>query len=313
MKRPSLFLVMSEIWTMTDPRDLRRLVDLAVVAEKAGFAGVMIGEHIVLGQNAASNGIPANPRDWLGIANHPLKTSHPSSLPLLSAIAAETATLRLLAAALLTPLRHPLAVAKDLATVDLISRGRLTILPSVSWQREEYEALEIPFEKRGKILDEQLEIWERLWRDGSPLSHQGEHFRFNDVYAEPTPYLPSGVPMWFGGETLTPWMVRRTVRYGKGAWPLKPMSPEEMDILRHAMTAAGRDMDELELAALIFGRPFKGSDDLLDLDEALEPVSNLYASGVTTFLLRPSVFIDDADQLGDFCRTVLAKVDALTS
>jgi len=85
--------------------------------------------------------------------------------------------------------------------------------------------------------------------------------------------------MWFGGESLTPWMVRRTVRYGKGAWPLKPMSPEEMDILRHAMAAAGRDMDELELGALIFGRPFKGSDDLLDLDKALEPVTDLYASG----------------------------------
>ena len=111
--------------------------------------------------------------------------------------------------ALLTPLRHPLIVAKELATLDLLSEGRLIAMPTVSWQREEYEALGVPFEARGAILDEQLEIWHRLWTVGSPVSADGEHFRFPAVFIEPPPHRVGGPELWIGGLTFAPWAIRR--------------------------------------------------------------------------------------------------------
>ena len=311
VRTPRIYFLLSEIWTMIDSRDLRGVVDLAVDIEKAGIHGVMVGEHVVMGANSATNGVPINPRDWLDEGAQPSKYPHPSSLHLLSAIASCTTTLQLIAGALLTPLRHPLVVAKELATVDLISQGRLTVLPSVSWQREEYEALGVPFEKRGKLLDEQLEIWKRLWRNGSPVSHDSDNFSFHDVYIEPAPWRQSGPPLWFGGTHLSPRLIRRTVRYGTACWPLTRLTAEDVDRLQRAMVESGRSPDELEIGAFLMGKPFRGADDRLDLDETLEPVGELYRRGITSFLLKPSVFIDDPEELGALCRDVVSKVGKL--
>jgi probable F420-dependent oxidoreductase len=288
------------------------VVDYAVQAEKAGFHGVMIGEHVVLGPNAASNGVPENPRDWIKRGNQHPTYPHPSSNILLSAIAASTTKLRLLAAALLTPLRHPLLVAKELATLDLLSNGRLIFMPAVSWQKEEYEALGVPFDQRGRILDEQLEIWDKLWKNGSPVSHQGGHFRFDDTWVEPSPYRRGGPDMWMGGLQCAPWVVRRAVKYAKGFFCILPPTDVQLAELREAMTAAGRSMSEMELGAFLFGPPFKDATSLLDLDEALAPVPDLVRRGFNTLVIKPSQYIDDGAKFGAFCRDVISKVDKLT-
>jgi probable F420-dependent oxidoreductase len=305
-----LYLILSESWTMADPREMRRFVDYAVEAEQAGFDGVMVGEHVVMGPNSAFRGKPENPRDWLMAGNQEPMYPHPSNLVLLSAMAAATSRIRLIAGALLSPLRHPLALAKDLATLDLVSEGRLVVIPGVSWQQEEYEALNVPFHERGAILDEQLEIWQRLWNGGSPVSFEGKHFRFSDVYVEPQPYRQGGPEIWIGGKTVSPWAVRRAVRYGRGFFPILPPTVADLDGLSEAMTAAGRDMSELELAGFVFGPPFQDATSLLDIDKALETLPGLVGRGISHLVIKPSQFIDDGDGLGAFCRSVKAKVEA---
>jgi len=305
MPDPKLMVLLSENWTMTDPRDLRGLVDLAVVAEDAGVDGVMIGEHVVLGPNAAINGTPANPRDWLGVANHPPGTPHPNGMHLLSAIAAVTSRVRLGAVAVLSPLRHPLVLGKELATLDLISRGRLVYLPAVGWQREEYEAIGAPFQQRGKILDEQLEVWERAWRD-EPVSHHGKHFNFESISFEPKPWRPTGPELWIGGMGLHPAALRRIVRYGKGYLPLGPLSPDDLAHLREAMEANGRSLEELELVGGIgMASPFPDAVGTKELASALDETRNPMVDGFSTFVIKPSQYIDDRDQLGDLCRDAL--------
>ncbi|MGZ5298478.1 MAG: TIGR03619 family F420-dependent LLM class oxidoreductase [Actinomycetota bacterium] len=305
----NLILILSENWTMTSPRDLPSLVRFAVEAEGAGFDAVMVSEHVVLGPDAGSHGPPANPRDYALPGNQDPSTPWPSSLVLLSALAAVTTRLRLVAGAIIPPLRHPLLLAKDLATLDLLSQGRLVVQPTVSWHRAEYEALGVPFTSRGALLDEHLAAWRVLWRD-TPASFEGAHYRFHDVFLEPKPFRPEGPTLWFGGSSLHERLLRRIVTYGQGFNPLGRPTSEELGRLRSAMTGAGRSIDELEMVGGTRGA-FPDPTSVADLEHALSSIPEQVASGFTSICIKPSQFIDDPARIGAFCREVVGRVAAL--
>jgi probable F420-dependent oxidoreductase len=301
-------MVLSENWTLTPPRDLRALVDMAVCAERAGVDTVMLSEHVVLGPSAGAAGRMQNPRDYAAPGNQDPATPWPDSTVLAAAIAAATSELRIALAAVIAPLRHPLLLAKQLATLDLLSTGRLVVQPTVSWAAEEYAALGVPFGERGAILDEQLEAMRAAWTQ-TPAAFAGKHFRFADVYCEPKPHRPQGPLMWFGGQTLHPALIRRIVRYGSGFHPFGTPTDAELVRLREAMSAAGRDIAELELVGGIRGR-FAGSDDVADLDQALAAVPGELARGFTSICFKPSMFTDDRGELGEVCARVVRHVAA---
>ena len=144
-------MVLTENWTLQPRPSLADLVDIAVEAEAAGVDGVMISDHVVLGPSANENGEPLNLRDYAMPGNQDPATPWPSPYVLLAAIAARTTSLRLVLGAIVSPLRHPLITAKDLGTLDLLSGGRLVVLPTVSWHRDEYAALGVDFHRRGAI------------------------------------------------------------------------------------------------------------------------------------------------------------------
>ncbi|WP_433179649.1 TIGR03619 family F420-dependent LLM class oxidoreductase [Actinoallomurus sp. CA-150999] len=308
---PRMQLVLSENWTMTGGRDLRTLVRWAREAEDAGFDSVMLSEHIVLGPDAGAAGRMANPREYALPGNQDPHTPWPSSVVLLSAIAAVTTRLRLAAAAIVAPLRHPLLLARELGTLDLLSEGRLIVLPTVSWSRDEYAALGVPYELRGKLLDEHLEGWELLWQE-SPATYQGEHYRFRDIYLEPKAYRPGGPTLWFGGAGLHPALLRRLVRYGHGFNPLGYPAGEEMRRLGDALAAAGREPSELELVGGTRA-VFPDERSCADLGRALADIPERMAAGYTTFCIKPSQFIDDPHGIAAFCRDVIRRVEALTA
>jgi probable F420-dependent oxidoreductase len=309
MGPPKLILILSENWTLTSPRDLRALVRFAADAEDAGFDGVMLSEHVALGPGADANGLPANPRDYALPGNQDPATPWPDSLVLLSAIAATTTRLRLVASAIIPPLRHAIPLAKSLATLDLLSEGRLVVQPTVSWHRAEYRALGIPFESRGDLLDEHLAAWRVLWAT-SPAWFAGRHYRFEDVYLEPKPFRPEGPTMWFGGKAVHDRLLRRLVSFGKGFNPLGSPSPEDLERLRAAMTEAGRDIGELEMVGGTRGS-FPDAQTVADLGRALEAIPGQLARGFSTICIKPSQFIDDPAKIGAFCREVVARVSAL--
>jgi probable F420-dependent oxidoreductase len=309
MAPPKLILILSENWTMTPPRDLPALVRFAIEAEDAGFDAVMVSEHVVLGPDAGSHGHPANPRDYALPDNQDPATPWPSSLVLLSAVAAVTMRLRLIAGAIIPPLRHPLLLAKDLSTLDLLSQGRLVVQPTVSWHRAEYDALGVPFTSRGALLDEHLAAWDALWRD-TPASFEGSHYRFHDVSLEPKPFRPGGPTLWFGGSSLHERLLRRIVTYGHGFNPLGRPAPEELERLRSAMAEAGRSIGELEMVGGTRGE-FPDPTSVADLGRALSSIPEQIAAGFTSICIKPSQFIDDPARLGTFCREVVQRVAAL--
>jgi probable F420-dependent oxidoreductase len=270
-----LILVLSENWTMASPRDLPALVRMARDAEDAGFDGVMVSEHVVLTGGSDASGLPKNPREYALPGNQDPAMPWPSSLLLLSAIASVTDRLRLVAGAVIPPLRHPLLIAKELATLDLLSEGRLVVQPTVSWHRGEYETLGVPFEQRGDLLDEHLVAWRAVWGD-SPASFEGRHYRFDDVYLEPKPWRPDGPPLWFGGSSMHPRLIRRIVTYGSGFNPLGRPVPGDIETLAATMAEAGRDIAELEMAGGTRAI-FPDGSSTADLRQALESIPEQWA------------------------------------
>ena len=307
--RPRLVLILSENHTLIPARDLGALVRMAVEAEAAGFDAAMVSEHVVLGPGADANGVPENPADYALPGNQDPSTPWPDALTVLAAVASATSRLRLVASSIIAPLRHPLLLAKQLATLDLLSEGRLVVQPTVSWLRPEYEALGVPFERRGELLDEHLAAWAALWRE-SPASFTGRHYRFSDVWQEPNPFRPEGPALWFGGETMHDRLLARLVRYGSGFNPLGRPGDEDLGRLRAGMAEAGRDIAELEMVGGTRGR-FAGPDVVADLGEALASIPAQLERGFTTICIKPSQFLDDPERIGAFCREVVERVEAL--
>jgi probable F420-dependent oxidoreductase len=308
MPAPRMCLILSENWTMTSGRDLPALVRWAREAEDAGFDSVMISEHIVLGPAAGAAGVMANPRDYAEPGNQDPATPWPSSIVLLSAIAAVTERIRLVAGAVIAPLRHPLLLARELGSLDLLSGGRLVVLPTVSWLAEEYAALGVSFRQRGDLLDEHLAAWTALWQH-TPASFDGRHYSFGDVYFEPKAFRNSGPQLWLGGAGMHRRMTERIVRYGAGFNPLGRPSAAEMQVLWDAMRAAGRDAASLELIGgtrAVFPDPASTAD----LGQALDVIPAQIEQGFTTFCIKPSQFTDDRADVARFCRDVIRRVGA---
>ena len=306
-----LVLVLSENWTLTSPRDLRALVEMAVVAEDAGFDAVMVSEHIALGPSAGAGGVMGNLRDYAMPGNQDPAMPWPSSLVLLSAVAAVTTRLRLAACAVIAPLRHPLLLARELGTLDILSEGRLVVQPTVSWHRDEYEALGVPFQQRGVLLDEHLAAWAAVWA-ASPASFHGEHYSFDDVYLEPKAWRPDGPRIWLGGQSVHPRLLKRIVRYANGFHPLGQPSVEDMEKLAAGLTEVGRDLAELELVGGMRA-VFPDDSSPSALEPALASLPAQIARGFGTFCIKPSQFVDDMAAYPAWCREVVGRVAELAA
>jgi len=311
MPVPRMLMIVSENWTLTDGRNLAELVRWARIAEDAGFDSVMISEHIVLGPDASDKGVMANPRAYALPGNQDPFTPWPNSLLVLSAMASVTTRIRLVASAVLAPLRHPLLLARELGTLDLISEGRLVVQPSVSWSRDEYTAMGIPFTERGRILDEQLAVMDLVFGK-SPASHHGRYFDFDDIYLEPKAHRPDGPRMWFGGQNAHEAVVQRLARYGHGFHPLGEPTVGDMRAVDEAMTAAGRDPADLELVGGVRVE-FGDDNSCADIGKAMDTIREQQEKGFTTFCVKPSMFIDDAAGLPAFCADVMRRADAMAA
>ena len=306
MAPPRLLLILTENHTLVDPDDLVGLVRLAIDAEAAGFDAVMASEHVALGPSAGALGRPLNPRAYAAPGNQDPATSWPSSNLLLAAVAAATRRVRLVMGAVIAPLRHPVLLAKELATLDRLSGGRLVVQPTVSWHREEYEALGVPFVERGRILDEQLAAMAALW-EHTPASHAGPRFAFKEVYSVPKPWRtdPARPRMWFGGQSMHPALLRRLVRYGDGFHPFGAATAADLAALQAGLAAAGRDPHGMEMVGGTRA-VFAGADDTADIDEATADFGDQIDAGFTTFCVKPSQHTDDPAEVRSLCAHIVS-------
>jgi probable F420-dependent oxidoreductase len=162
---------------------------------------------------------------------------------------------------LILPQYSPVQLAKRLATIDQLTRGRISLGVGLGWQVEEYAALNVPFAERARRMDENIRAMRALWTQ-SPASFAGEFVRFDRVHCDVSVVQPGGVPILIGGSTAP--AARRAGRLGDGFYPYV-ISPEELtERWRDVETAAreaGRDPAAIELTVWPGSWQFRGSLD----------------------------------------------------
>ena len=225
------------------------LTAFARAGERMGFDSVMIADHVVFPVKIDS------PYPYTVDGSFPGQGDQLEQLTLATYIAARTETLRLVTSVMILPHRNPVLTAKMLATIDFLSNGRLTVGAGVGWMREEFEALDArPFEKRGAVSDEILEIYKKLWTEDAS-AHEGEYYRFDAVRCEPHPVQKPHPPIWIGGHSLP--ALRRTAKYGDGWHPVgavdaAPLLPDEfqakLDRLYRLTAEQGRDPAAIQIS-----------------------------------------------------------------
>jgi probable F420-dependent oxidoreductase len=226
-------------------------VRLAQTAEEAGFAALWTVEHVVVPSGYQS----AYPYDPSGkMAGGAEEFDLPDPLIWLTWVAAHTTRIRLATGILILPQRNPVITAKELATLDHLSGGRVTLGVGAGWLAEEFAALGVPFADRGRRLDEYVAVMRALWTEDK-TDFSGEFFNFTQCISRPQP--PQGsIPVVVGGHT--PVAAKRAGRSGDGFFPGNASIEEITDLLaimRVAAEDAGRDPDQIAIIAGAGGAP----------------------------------------------------------
>ena len=222
---------------------------LAREGERLGLHSAMIADHIVFPVESQS------PYPYTVDRKHPSAGDALETFSILGVVAGATERLRLVTSVLVLPYRNPVLTAKMVASLDVLSGGRLTLGVGTGWLKEEFEALASPdFSERGAVTDEWISIFKQLWTQ-SPASFDGRFYRYADIRCEPFPAQKPHPPIWIGGHSRA--ALRRTARHGDGWHPVgaiaaSPLPPQEMrthlETLMRLTEAEGRDFAALTIS-----------------------------------------------------------------
>lgn len=221
-------------------------------AEELGFTHLAVPDHVVVPRTIDSRYPYSASGEFPGAASGACF----DQFALLAYVAAINSTARLLTSVTVIPHRGAVQTAKIVATIDVLSGGRMILGVGAGWMREEFEALGAPpFAERGRVTDEYLQAFKVLWSEDDPR-FEGEHVRFANISFLPKPVQKPHPPIWVGGES--PAALRRTARYGDVWFPIgnNPRHPldtlnrlgEGISGMRLAAEKHGRDPEEIGVA-----------------------------------------------------------------
>jgi probable F420-dependent oxidoreductase len=261
--------------------DWGALLDVARAAEAAGVDRLVVTDHVVLGPHLdayAWGRFPTAPDGpWL------------EPLTVLTAMAGVTRAVRLSTGILIAPLRPAAVLAKTVATLDVLSGGRVDLGVGVGWQREEYDALGLDFDDRGRLLDDTIAACRELWTQ-LPASYSSPSITFDGIFCSPQP-AQSRLPVWFAG-TLNDRNLRRIVELGDGWIPIMGASLDDIragvERLRANMT---RPFDVQAPLRLV--RRDEGD---VDMAETMQQVPELVGAGVTNVYVHLATIAPSAKE-----------------
>ncbi len=281
----------ANIGSFVDPVEAIRL---ARAAEAAGFESIWTVDHVVVPAGYQSR-YPYDPSGRLPAGEG---TVFPDPLIWLAYVAARTSTLRLGTGILIVPQRNPLVLAKELATLDSLSGGRMILGAGIGWLEEEFVALGVPFAGRVQRTEEAIAAMRALWSE-EQAGFDGTTVRFARCFLRPQP--PGGtIPVHVGGHS--PAAARRAGRIGDGFFPFG-VSPEELppliDLVQKSAEEAGRDPTAIEVTVQC---------NAIDGEEAITAVKALQGVGATRVLVPAVLFGSDPEPaLARYGEEVIAR------
>ncbi len=298
------------------PEALARLV---AHAEAKGFHSVMIADHVVFPVEINS------PYPYTVDGSFPGQGDALEQLALMSFIAAKTERLRLVTSVMVVPHRNPLLCAKTLATIDVLSKGRVTVGIGVGWMKEEFQALDAPdYHKRGKASDEYIDIFKTVWTQ-DPASYEGEFYSFAPLHCLPHPVQKPHPPIWIGGHSRP--AIRRTARMGDGWHPVGanaavPLPPDEfaplLSELKQRCEEEGRNYEDITISfkAPVYDpglpaapgkrKPFSGGP-----GEVVEDIHTYAGLGVSELIfdIRSPSLNQSLERIDHFAEEIMARAD----
>ena len=270
--------------------DLAGVIETAKIAEDAGVDQIVLPDHVAIGGRT----------DRYPYGKFPLPQDEPWLEPLttLAAMAGATSRIRLGTGILIVPLRPAPLLAKTLATLDVLSGGRLDLGVGSGWQREEFESSGIPFSGRTARMEETLRACRAIWSD-APASFMSKTVSFENLWSLPRPVQKDGIPIWIGG-SLTDGNLRRLVEFGAGWMPMdsRPDVLEQGKArLDRALQEAGRDPSTIGIRGQV--NPVR-ENRVVDLDRTLGQLDSLRAAGATVASFALGAFVRSRDEIGPF-------------
>ena len=231
-----------------NPRDLIRLV---TEGESMGFDYATFSDHVVIPNEIAT----AYPYSKTGKFPERASHGHHEQLTAMGFVAGATTTLRLVTSVMVVPYRPAVLTAKMIATLDVLSGGRVTLGVGTGWMTEEFEALGVPFGGRGRLTDEYLDAFVAVWQEDNPYQ-EGECVTMKNISLDPKPVQDPHPPIWVGGMAKA--AIRRAARIGQAWYPVLDDPKQPLDSLERCRAAlqdlgdlaaaAGRDRDSVNLA-----------------------------------------------------------------
>jgi probable F420-dependent oxidoreductase len=268
--------------------DLAGLVELARIADDTGIDQLVIPDHVVMGPHLEN--YPYGPFPL------PLEEPWPEPLTVLAAMAGASSRVRFGTGVLITPLRPAVLLAKTLATLDVLSRGRLEVGVGTGWQKEEYDAEGLDFARRWQLFDDGLRACKVLWRD-APAAFTSPTLSFREIWCLPRPAQAGGPPLWFG-VALGPKNLARIAELGAGWMPMDSR-PEALRAgiakLREAFRTAGRSFDGFGVRAHV--DYVRRADKSLDLDATLASIPARAEAGATSVSLALAQIVRSRDEI----------------
>jgi probable F420-dependent oxidoreductase len=266
---------------------------LAKACEEVGIESHWTVDHVVVPSGYEAEYPYASTGRMPGGEDSPI----PDPLIWLSYVAAATRAIKLATGILILPQRHPAYVAKEVATLDLLSGGRAILGIGIGWMKDEFDALGIPFEDRVARTEEACAALRTLWKPGAN-AFKGEHFRWNALESNPKPVQPGGVPIVVGGHVKG--AARRAARVGDGFFPMKiggGRLQELLDAMGEECARIGRDPKQIEITTALPG---------VDLDA----IRRLEDQGVSRLVMGPPAFDPEGLRKGldAFANGVMAKL-----
>jgi probable F420-dependent oxidoreductase len=272
------------------------VLELAGLADAMGVDELHVSDHVAISADAH--------HDKGG--HFPYAIDFPGwyePLTVLASVAAVTKCTRLSMNVLIAPLRPAILLAKQIATLDVISSGRVDAAFGVGWQKQEFDAANIPFEGRYRHVEEQIRVCRTLWA-GAPASFEGERVRFEDFYSLPLPVQGPDIPICLGVKA-TPPNIARIARVADGWFPSAlggTEIAESVSALKKAFEAKGRDPDKLIVrTGLRMGLPFS-----MSWDEAFADAPALTRNGATIIVGQPQLVCRSAKDWKLYIERLLA-------